>query len=558
METAPTPPPSSSSLANEADGGTIPPISVIASHPEDSTPATKLSFADAVNKGIHNKTTNKAAWNSLRSMTESREAHGLEKADPVWFTRHNHPHSVAIPYNNKTHSVNDVVEAVIKSLPNARRIDYLTTRGVVLLCFDTSEEKTACLGTTLDCLPSSLPILPTMHSAGTRLKIRAEYTPLQSGDSAKLAQDVFGSFGKIILVNQHYMHGTSIQSLSFDFVLEIDHSAPKEMVIPRVAAVDSMNVLFTWSGSKFCFRCGEGSHTKIQCPKPLDFNLSSAAALEEPIMARAFPDPDAPLREPPKKNVTFKTGPAAPKQVPNADPAWTVAGQGKNNKRGRNASSGGGITSASDSDSPHHPPRKQALHHQGSNPPPRSTPTVAQQAKTDLNAVAVLSAPSTSKADPAVAPADTEQATSSQKPAKAVEATQTSSSGDTPGQQTDLPQQETKQPPKQPAQQPAQQLISQAPAGETTTPGTNLVEDNGEPMEEDDDNVEDSSKDVDMSSKSDEARAKAKARREKNAAMKKQISGQVDPLLGVPVKSLPGKSVNSKAPKPNTPYNRPG
>ncbi|KAG9069368.1 hypothetical protein KI688_010269 [Linnemannia hyalina] len=80
-----------------------------------------------------------------------------------------------------------------------------------------------------------------MYSAGTRLKIRAEYTPLQSDDGAKTAQDVFGSYGKIILVNHHYMTGTSIQSLSFDFVLEIPHSSPNDLEIPRVALVDTMN-----------------------------------------------------------------------------------------------------------------------------------------------------------------------------------------------------------------------------------------------------------------------------------------------------------------------------
>ncbi|KAG0276709.1 hypothetical protein BGZ96_003175, partial [Linnemannia gamsii] len=168
------------------------------------------------------------------------------------------------------------------------------------------------------------------------------------------------------------------------------------------------------------------------------------------------------------------------------DQDWSVAGQGKQRKRGRAASSGGGVTSASDSDSSKPPPRKQAPHHQGSTRASRPTSTHEHQAKTVLNAAIAPSAPSISKADHAVASVKSEQATPSQEPAKADEAAQLSSLGDTPKQQTDLQQQETPQQPvqepvqepgKQPEHEPAQQSNQhtgqqpdlQAPTKETTT-----------------------------------------------------------------------------------------
>ncbi|KAK3835788.1 MAG: hypothetical protein JOS17DRAFT_787870 [Linnemannia elongata] len=104
---------------------------------------------------------------SSRPYTKLREGHGQEKANLVWFTRHNHPYSIAIPFNTKTHSISDVVEAAVKSFPSAKRIDFLTNRDAVLLCFDTPEEKTASLSTPLNCLPSSLSIFPTMFTTGT-------------------------------------------------------------------------------------------------------------------------------------------------------------------------------------------------------------------------------------------------------------------------------------------------------------------------------------------------------------------------------------------------------
>ena len=93
-----------------------------------------------------------------------------------------------------------------------------------------------------------------------------------------------------LMVKPHYKAGTKVQARSFDFMLEIPYDAPLGLMLPRIARVDHVNVLFSWSRSKkFCHTCGDGSHTKVQCRKPFDFNLASVAPLENPIMARAFP-----------------------------------------------------------------------------------------------------------------------------------------------------------------------------------------------------------------------------------------------------------------------------
>ncbi|KAF8934177.1 hypothetical protein BGZ47_010468, partial [Haplosporangium gracile] len=331
----------------------ISPRSASPSPQQPSNPDPKLSFAAVT------KATIRSAWSNLRAQTESRECLAQEQPERVWFTQHTNGHIAAIPYNPKTHLIDNVALTIANTFPHASCIS-VATPGVVLVCFDKPEELSAVVGSSMECQPSPLPILPTVYSCGSRIKIRAEETPVSTKDCKELANNVFGSFGKVILVKKHYVAGTTVRLSSFDFILEIPHSASKDLLIPRVAAVDSVNVLFSWSGSKFCYRCGEESHSKIQCPKPLDFNLALTPALEEPMMARAFPDPAAPLRE-----TTKKAPPTKPKSAPNKNSAsseseWIEVGRGKNKKRGRGASKGDGVSSSSESDSPGPSPKKPA------------------------------------------------------------------------------------------------------------------------------------------------------------------------------------------------------
>jgi hypothetical protein len=438
-------PPPPSSLTNGADGGPtatpLQPVSVV----NDSGTAAKPSFADMASKGLKNsKAEIRSAWSSVRANTEARDPSPSEQSQAVWFTNHSKGYIAAIPYHARTHLITDVVAAIVKTFPHSMRIN-LAVPGVILIAFRSQEELAAALEAKVDCTPSSLKVLPTVFSNGTRIKIRAENTPIGLVDYKEFAQKIFGSYGKILLVNQHFVAGTTVSLSSFDFILEIPFGTSQDLMIPRVAAIDNVNTVFSWSSSKFCYRCGEGSHSKLECPKPLDFYLASAAPVEEPIMARAFPDPEAPLRALPKKATPPNPGPVPSKQVSPLVSEWTEVKRGKDKKRGRDAFSGGEVTSASDSDTPKPPPRKQAPHRQGSNSASSSKSNGASQAKKDINSAAPSSAISTAKAESARAPAESEKAASVQKPAKSDEATQISSAGDTPKQQTEPQQQEIEQ-----------------------------------------------------------------------------------------------------------------
>ncbi|KAF9147951.1 mRNA-capping enzyme subunit beta [Linnemannia schmuckeri] len=193
-------------------------------------------------------------------------------------------------YNPKTHLIDNVAFTIANASPNARCIS-VATPGVVLVSFRNSEDLSAAVGSNMDCQPSPLPVLPTVYSCGSRTNIRAEEIPVSTKDCKDFANRVFGFIGRVLLVNEHYVTGTIPKLSSFNFILEIPYSTSKDLKIPRVAAVDFINVLFSWSGSRFCYGCGEDSHTKIHCPKPVNFNLALVPALEEPMMARAYPDP---------------------------------------------------------------------------------------------------------------------------------------------------------------------------------------------------------------------------------------------------------------------------
>lgn len=522
--TLPPPP----SLTDGVDGDQIPPISKPdLEKKKNSGPAAKPSFADITKSSI------RSSWSSVRANTESRELHHKEQAQAVWFTNHIHDYIAAVPYYTKTHLINDVTSAIVTTFPNALRINFFTP-GVVLIAFHTAEELASAVGATVDCAPSPLPVLATVFSSGSRIKIRAEDSPIGSMDCKQLAQKVFGPYGKVLAVNEHYLAGTRVLSSSFDFTLEIPFGTPQDFMIPRVAAVDNVNILFSWSGSKFCYRCGDASHTKLQCPKPLDFSMCSTSPLEEPLMARVFPDPDAPLRELVKKPAPLKPVPGSNKKVPSTESDWTEVSRGKNKKRSRVAFSGGGVTSASDSDSPKPPPRKQAPQQKGSNLASRPTMIVAlNNNKKDVNSARSPSAPSTTKAVPALAPAKTDEATSSQESAKTVEATQLSSLGDAPKQQTDPQQQETEQQPEQQQleqqskQQSEQHLGPLAPAEDAASPPIAL-------MEEDDRTEEcviweyEDEEDSHMSSKKEDKSAKA----EKQKALMAQLLDAAPKALG--------------------------
>ncbi|KAI8595881.1 hypothetical protein EDD21DRAFT_420209 [Dissophora ornata] len=140
--------------------------------------------------------------------------------------------------------------------------------------------------------------------------------------------------------------------------------APSDFLLPRVAAIKGCNVLFSWSGSNFCYRCGKGDHLKAQCPKPRDYLLHEQAALKEPIWGHAFPDPDAPLRLPRTKvdpTPLARVPASLDKQGPGHDAGKN--GKKRNRNQGRPSLSISDAVTASDSDSGEKPLAKRGPGH---------------------------------------------------------------------------------------------------------------------------------------------------------------------------------------------------
>ncbi|KAG0298067.1 Anoctamin-5, partial [Linnemannia gamsii] len=109
-------------------------------------------------------------WSSVRAQTESRKCVYNDQPQAVWFTNHSKGHIAAIPYQTKIHLINDVVAAVVKAFPKAKRIN-ISTPGVVLIAFHSVEELEAAVGTTIECAPLPIKVLPTVFSNGSMSRL---------------------------------------------------------------------------------------------------------------------------------------------------------------------------------------------------------------------------------------------------------------------------------------------------------------------------------------------------------------------------------------------------
>lgn len=117
--------------------------------------------------------------------------------------------------------------------------------------------------------------------------------------------------------------------------------------------------MFSWAGNPFCLRCGHADHSKMECPRPYNYSIALDMPFHEPIMARAFPDPNATRRQ----GMTRAAGGSAP--VPSAPVAstkdeWTTVGF-KRDRSSRNQSNGSGSEnepSGSSLTSPSRTPKK--------------------------------------------------------------------------------------------------------------------------------------------------------------------------------------------------------
>jgi hypothetical protein len=284
------------------------------SPPRTTVPSTvkplPVSYANATKTGLAvTKKQTRASWGSTRANKEERVWQQEEDTLDVCFARPMLGHVLAVPYDKKTCLVDQVVKAILTTFPDVTLVDHYLP-GVVYVQFETEKERDQALEMVIPFSPLPLPTKPIVFSTGNRVKIRVEHMVAAGPDDrTKLIEETFGAYGKVVHTTYHYWKGSRRALMpSFEFVLEVPETASKDLEIPRVASLLGTNHLFTWGGSPFCYRCGQGNHTKQNCPKPADFNLTLSPPVALPLMARAFPDtaihipsslPSSPATRPP-------------------------------------------------------------------------------------------------------------------------------------------------------------------------------------------------------------------------------------------------------------------
>ncbi|KAF8924657.1 hypothetical protein BGZ58_001578 [Dissophora ornata] len=284
---------------------------------------------------------------------------GLPKLshEKTWMEQHNgsealfsyHPDDfvIGIPYDDKTthpFAIDEAMESRFQS-PSALAIYYTTKCNYV--SFPSAEARAQALTQPLVIDDYSLPVFPVIRS------VRHD-----------LLHKLFKDCGKIIHFTTRCNNKSKLNRAYSRFVLELLPEAPSDFLLPRVAAIKGCNVLFSWSGSNFCYRCGKGDHLKAQCPKPRDYLLHEQAALKEPIWGHAFPDPDAPLRLPRTKvdpTPLARVPASLDKQGPGHDAGKN--GKKRNRNQGRPSLSISDAVTASDSDSGEKPLAKRGPGH---------------------------------------------------------------------------------------------------------------------------------------------------------------------------------------------------
>ncbi|KFH73663.1 hypothetical protein MVEG_00877 [Podila verticillata NRRL 6337] len=266
----------------------------------------KLNFAAALTKNLPARRTRdqiRADYKQLEDNAVKEDWNNVGSTSNIIFTHIPDEFVVGIPYDKTTIPVTDVANAIHStfSYPSAIGINF-RTRGVVFVIFATDQDRMDALAMqTLAVEPQPLPILPTILSRGRRVNIHVDYIPLYNiTERRERLQELLQPYGRIIHITSHHHPTSKINYDGTSLILEVHKEAPNDVQLPRVAQIKGQNILLAWSGSPFCYRCGSGDHIKVQCPLPISYDITMDQPLVTPIMARAFPDPKAPLREIPK------------------------------------------------------------------------------------------------------------------------------------------------------------------------------------------------------------------------------------------------------------------
>ncbi|KAF9534555.1 hypothetical protein EC957_001964, partial [Mortierella hygrophila] len=172
-------------------------------------------------------------------------------------------------------------------------------------------------------------------------------------------KELFKDKGNIVHFQFMYFANTDGLMGCMEFILDIPLSSPRDLMLPRVKYLDTecgYNVMFSWAGNPFCFRCGHSDHIKMECPLPHSYSVANDSAFHEPIMGRAFPDLKATPRQVMTRAVA-KPAPASSTPVNMTKDEWNVVGS-KRNRSTRNMSNGSGSENESSGSPQNHIPKK--------------------------------------------------------------------------------------------------------------------------------------------------------------------------------------------------------
>lgn len=349
----------------------------INSHP-DRNSVPPVLYSGAVKQQLPANRAERAAaiHNRLSGMAQFRDLHEHRDGAPVLFSHHPDDYMIAIPFDSKITDISEVALAVEAAYPAPTALAVYYTNKCAYVSFPTDEALKMALDQPMPFQHGSLPVFLRIRSIGHRISIHSDYIPIGDIEERQhYLRELFKDYGKIILFSSLYNTQSKLNRAATRFVLELHPDAPEDIEIPRVAPVKGCNVLFAWSGSPFCYRCGRDGHRREECNKASDYALWEQPAFQEPIMARVFPDPSTPLRQPPmKKNKNKETAPVAKASIQidaQGGGGTTAAKSGKRNRQERTSSASSNTVTASDSDSGDKPMQKRGPGH-----PPKESKTV--------------------------------------------------------------------------------------------------------------------------------------------------------------------------------------
>ena len=264
--------------------------------PATKTPLT-FSYSQMVKRHgtqHHSKNTTKEIWKNIRS---ARSTIASTPCPPV-FIRTNRKHIAAVVFGFSGVRADLVHKAILDMETGGNYLDFEDDRA--LIHFSTLEKYNEFLERKVEVNDFVFQPQQTLYTTGKPLLIRAHH--VANGSNTERQQYLQSTFDKAGVIRhidfQVVQSGSSTMATPIvDFVLDITHPQPDQIWIPRLANIEGINCLFTWSNmGEICYQCGADDHVKSRCTQ--QENYTRAPAIPAPQYSRAF-SPTAP--KPPKE-----------------------------------------------------------------------------------------------------------------------------------------------------------------------------------------------------------------------------------------------------------------